>query len=267
MKLAASNIGWDPERRREVLTRLPVHGVSGVVIAPTMVFAEGPYADRREVNEFRKEVEERGLAIAGLQSLTFGLTNAALFGGESERQNLTEHLKRQAELGGALGARSLIFGSPGLRQQVGEYEQAVDIFRSVAEVAVDNGTKLTIEPLSGYGNQFVTNSVEGVSLVQNVGSEGFGLHLDAAALAGAHEGGVAIHDASMTVGITSFDASASELMPLSLDETVNHRLMARALRAAEYSGYISLEMRQPEGTDPVERFFSEVDFMRDQYAA
>jgi D-psicose/D-tagatose/L-ribulose 3-epimerase len=283
MKLAVSNIGWDPERRSEVLERLPEHGVEGVVIAPTMIFpGAGPYASAHEVSEFRKEVEEGGLAIVGLQSLTFGLNEASLFGEDYERRVLTEHLKRQAELGGALGAASLIFGSPGYRQNNFDLAgkdlrtRAQNVFREVADTAVDNNIKLCIKPLSGYGVSYVTTATWGKNLVNYLDHPGFGLHLDAAALEGQRDSAPAfvgnfvrqeIQDAHMAVGISSFDASAPELMPLTDDETVNHRETARALRAAHYSGFVSLEMRQPagNGSDPIEIFFQQVDYMREAY--
>lgn len=266
MKLAASNIGWGQVNRAEVLPRLPRHGIKGLVIAPTMVFPEGPHAKPKDVAAFRQEAEKAGLAVVAIQSLTFNLPGAALFGDSDQRRVLAEHLKRQAELAGKLGAGSLIFGSPGLRQGTVDPGKAIEIFGEVAGAAADNNTKLCIEPLSSYGNEFVTTTQEGVQLVRDVNHPGFGLHLDAAAIAGAGEKPDVVLRAASEVGITSFDASAPELMPLSRDLIVPHGRIADALRAVAYDGYVSLEMRQPNDSNPVESYFSEIDFMREQYS-
>jgi D-psicose/D-tagatose/L-ribulose 3-epimerase len=267
MRLAASNIGWNPDSLDEMIPRLAARNVEGLVIAPTMVFSEGPNASRSDVTEFRQQVEDAGLVIVAMQSLTYGLKNASLFGEEHERRRLAEHLKRQAQLAGQLGATSLIFGSPGLRQENIQPQKAVKLFKEVAVEAVNNDAKLCIEPLSGYGNQFVTTTRQGIELVQEVDHSGFGLHLDSAAIAGAGENADVIVYAQKMVGIQSFDASAPDLMPPTHDASVEHQEMAYALRRASYTGFISLEMRTPapELDAPIERFLYEVDFIRGEY--
>lgn len=271
MKLAASNIGWSAEHLDTMLTRLPKHGVTGLVIAPTMVWPEAPYVTGEQAADFRARVENSELVVAGMQSLTYGLNGAALSGDPEARRKMIEHLKRQAELAGRLGATSLIFGSPGVRKGV-DAKQAMEVFGEAARVAADNGAKLCIEPLSGYGNEFVTTSADGVRLVKSMRAaglgEGFGLHLDSAAIAGQPDADPALDiiGSHLLVGIHSFDASAPELLPPSGDESVNHWDMGAALRIAGYAGFVSLEMRPPQGAEnPVEAFINEVDFVRDRY--
>jgi sugar phosphate isomerase/epimerase len=271
VRLAASNIGWGPEHLDEMLPRLSDHSVEGLVIAPTMVWPMAPFVPAREAHDFCTRVEDAGLELAGMQSLTFGLTEAALSGTPEARRLLIEHLKRQALLAGRLGAGSLIFGSPGLRKSVNE-DHAMEVFGAAAQAAADNGTRFCIEPLAGYGNEFVITTADGVKLTERMHrlgyEEGFGLHLDAAAIAGQPHArpDLDIMAADTIVGIHSFDASAPDLMPPSQEGTVPHHEMAKALRAAQYAGFVSLEMRQPQGVDdPVRAFLNEVDFVRDAY--
>jgi sugar phosphate isomerase/epimerase len=271
VRLAASNIGWPPEHLPEVLPQLSQHSVEGLVIAPTMVWQGAPEVSEQQAGDFRKQVEDADLVIAGMQSLTFGLKDAALSGDPESRKRLTDHLKRQAELAGYLGAGSMIFGSPGLRKGVNE-DQAIEVFSAVAQTAADNGTRLCIEPLSGYGNEFVRTTVEGVALVERLQkagqTEGFGLHLDAAAIAGQPNANprLDIAAAESIVGITSFDASAPELLPPSQEISVPHAEMGRTLRAAGFAGFVSLEMRAPQGAeDPVAAYLAEVDFVSQAY--
>lgn len=272
MKLAASNIGWDPKQSSEMLPELTKRGVEGLVIAPTMVWPEAPAVSAKQASEFRSRVEDYGLKVVGMQSLTFGLKEAALSGTSVEQQRLVDHLKRQSELAGHLGAASLIFGSPGLRQEVKHPDDALNVFAAVSHAAADNNTKLCIEPLSGYGNTFVTDAVEGLRFVEDAqergNAQGVGLHLDAAAVAGKRHYSDYRSEtfvAQNSVGIASFDASAPELVPLSADATVPHAEIADALRTVGYEGYISLEMRQPQGGDPFTAFLNEVEYTRNQY--
>lgn len=240
-------------------------GVEGLVVAPTMVWPEAPVVDKVQADEFLARVKDAGLLIVGLQSLTFGLKGAQLSGDPTMTSRLAEHLKRQADLGGRLGATSLIFGSPGLRRGV-DPRQAMDLFASVADSAHSVGTRLCIEPLTGYGNEYVRTVAEGVKLVEEIDCPGFGLHLDAAAVSGEDpfDPGLSLWRAMSRVGISSFDASAPELGPLTTDRTVDHRRIARALGSAGYDGFVSLEMRAVPGAG-VDAYRQQVGFVKQQY--
>jgi len=289
MKVAASNIGWAHEASPTMLPELQRRGVEGLVVAPSMVWPGAPDTVRPEqAREFRSSVEDAGLHIVGMQSLTFGMGEGLTLASPE----VTDRLKRQAELAGHLGATSLVLGSPNLRQsrpdRCSSYTTAtvVDALTDVARVAADNNTKLCIEPLSGYGVQHVTNTAEGVQLTWFVSSDGikaskgFGLHLDSAALAGnpGFEPSLEIPYAQVRAigGITSFDVSAPNLMPPSQDTTVPHQEIAAALRSTSerskpFTGFVSLEMRPPQPAegqqnfDPVAAYLAEVDFVREQY--
>jgi sugar phosphate isomerase/epimerase len=285
MKLAASNIGWEHTVLPTMLPELQRRGVEGLVIAPTMVWAGAPDTVKPgQAAEFRSRVEASGLHIVGMQSLTYGMEEAT----NLSQYVVVERLKRQAELAGRLGATSLILGSPNLRKERPDRfahpergygtEDIVSALGDVARVAADNGTKLCIEPLSGYGVKYVKNTAEGVDLTRYVHDrgrkerQGFGLHLDAASLAGEPDfhPSSQIPTAQRSVGITSFDASAPDLMPPSQDTTVPHHEIATTLRRVGFDGFVSLEMRRPQDPnnpnfDPVAAYLAEVDFVSQQY--
>ncbi len=257
-----------------MLPGLRERGVTGLVIAPTMVWPEAPAVNRRQARDFHNRVTGAGLAVVGMQSLVYNLEGAALSGDKAGQRVLTEHLKRQADLAGRLGATSLIFGSPTLRREVNHVD-AVAVFSEVAVAAAQNNTTLCIEPLSGYGNEFITTTVQGVQFVQRVrevvgapGAHGVGLHLDSAAIAGQPQSSppLEIAAAQAAVGITSFDASAPNLEPPSTHPEVPHRQMGYALRTAGFDGYVSLEMRPPAGAqDPVAAYLQEVEVVQAAY--
>lgn len=268
MKLALSNIAIETGDPEGISRHLAEYGVEGLVIAPTMVWPEAPNVNRADAVAYSRMIGGQGLRVVGLQSLVFGRTDVALFGSASERHELSEHLKRQAELAGILGASSLVFGSPGLRKNdtfplVTRNEMAADLFRDVAATAADYNTRLTIEPLSGYGNKFVTTTQEGIDLVKLINHPGFGLHLDSAAMAGADEDStIVIPEAFMQMSVVSYDISAPELGRPSLDRTTPHKIFAHMLRAGLYAGPLSIEMRGPQSLDAIAR---EIEYAQDQY--
>ena len=159
------------------------------------------------------------------------------------------------------------FGSVGLRGDNGEdyqtrIEKASTLFRNVAETAFDHGVQLCIEPLSGYGNRFITTTTQGIALVQEVDHPGFGLHLDSAAMRGANErADISLPIADKTVGIASFDISASELKRPSI-EGGTHTDFAEAMSAIDYQGSVSLEMKGPFSSDEIAE---ELAWVRNQY--
>lgn len=276
MKLAISDLAWQPQVSSEVLSRLKAHEVEALVIAPDVVFERGPAASPKDISLARAAVRDAGLYIAGLQPLTSGLEGASLFGSQAERRVLTEHLKRQAELAGKLAAGnspiSLVFDAPGLRQQnTGrDHDHAVSIFREAASAAHDNNARLVIKPLSGGENTYVTTTAQGVNLVWEVDRPGFGLHLGADAMYGAGEDPYETFQQAMHgCGVSSFDASTPDARPLSEFPDIPHESAACAMYDTQYEGIVSLRMRPPEANswrESADLLFNEIDYARSLYA-
>lgn len=266
MKLAISNIAFG-EDQQEALNRVSQSGVEGLVVAPTIIWPSLPeianlsgqeLKDRLgtlkwKAGEYRKKLGDFGLACVGLQSLTYGVgENAKIFGTEEEGKNLTEHLKRLTDLAGSLGADSMSFGSPGLRnpgELSGEQamERAAELFGRVAVAAYGNNTQIAFEPLSGYGNKFVENLNQAGELANRIDHPGFGIHPDTAAMFGAED---TPEDLASLIrnhrdSVRGIDASAPELKWLSLAPEVPQGGYMDALREANYDGWVSIEMRGP----------------------
>lgn len=266
MKLAISNIAFGKDQQA-ALKCVSQSGVEGLVVAPTIIWPSLPeianlsgqeLTDRLgtlkwRAEEYSKKLGDFGLACVGLQSLTYGVgENAKIFGTEEEGKNLAEHLKRLTDLAGSLGADSMSFGSPGLRnpgELSGEQamERAAKLFGRVAIAAHDNNTQIAIEPLSGYGNKFVENLKQARKLADRIDHPGFGIHPDTAAMYGA---GDMPEDLASLIhnhrdSVRGIDASAPELKRLSLAPEVPQGGYMDALREANYDGWVSIEMRGP----------------------
>ena len=265
MKLAISNIAFG-ENQQEALKCVSQSGVEGLVIAPPTIWSDLPEItnvsererkDRlktmeREAKEYRKRLGDIGLAVVGLQSLTYATKDMALFGSDNERERLAKHLEAQAILAGNLGADSMAFGSPGLRnpgELNGEQamERAAELFGRVAIAAHDNNTQIAFEPLSGYGNKFVESLEQAGELTDRINHPGFGIHPDTAAMFGAED---TPEDLASLIrnhrdNVRGIDASAPELKRLSLAPEVPQGGYMDALRGANYDGWVSIEMRGP----------------------
>ena len=167
---------------------------------------------------YRREWESRGLSIVAMQALLFGRLDLTLFDDASTRAATREYLTGIIRLGGQLGAKALVFGSPKNRK-VGSLSRAVaeeiacEFFHALGEVALEHGTALCVEPNPAvYACDFITTAREGLELVHKVGSRGFCLHLDAGGITLSQE---PIDDAlkeSMRVA-RHFHASEAQLAP------------------------------------------------------
>jgi D-psicose/D-tagatose/L-ribulose 3-epimerase len=271
MRLAISNIAWPAGADDAVAPLLQAHGVEGVELALTKIWPEPLDASEAEVRAYRQRWEKQGVRIAALQALLFGKPHLTLFDTETARQQTLEYLAGIIERAGWLGANALVFGSPknrrrGERSASEAWAIAVSFFRAMGRSARRHGVSFCIEPNPpAYGCDFVTTIAEGVELVDAVAEEGFALHLDT--------GGMAL---SGDAPAASIAAAAARCRHFHISEpflaevgggTTPHGECAAALRARDYSGWVSIEMSEAKEPDAwraaVERA---LDFARATYA-
>lgn len=248
MKLSISNIAWPNERDERYLRRIGELGCRGVEIAASKIWPEPTEAEPGERKAYLAFVRGFGLEISAIQALLYTRPDLNLFGAPQERVRTSRYLTTLCRLASDLEARVLVFGSPRNRRLGGTslgdaFEQAVDIFSAVGTVAEQLGVILCVEPLSSVYTDFVNTVAEGLQLVKAVGSSGFGLHLDAAAMADEESdpGGI------MRVAgaaIRHFHISEPELGPVGVSGKVAHSEMAGALGHIGYTNYVSIEMRE-----------------------
>jgi sugar phosphate isomerase/epimerase len=253
MKLAMSAIAWEPPDDDAAARILSEHGFSGVELAPTKIFMRPDAATEAEIAACRKAWEKRGLRVVAMQALLFGRPDLTVFG--ETREATLAYLSSVVRLGGRLGAGALVFGSPRNRARGSlpisqAWPRAVEFFRRLGAVAAEAGTCLCIEPNPPrYGADFILDSQEALRLVEQVGSPGFGLHLDAACAQLAGEDFPARIRASARV-LRHVHVSEPDLAPVRAGGTVDLSAVATALRDISYPGYVSVEMK-PAGIDAV----------------
>lgn len=188
MNLAISNIAWRKEEEPMIADMLVHRGIHGVEVAPTKIWQNPTEVTPTEIMTYRQFWNAQGIEIVALQSLLFGRADLQLFQGENSRREMAEYLKKMITLAAALGAKVLVFGSPKNRQRgtitfEAALDTARDFFYELGTFASSHGVNFCIEPnASQYACDFVTTSVEGKRLVEEVESPGFGLHLDLACM-------------------------------------------------------------------------------------
>ncbi len=251
MKLAISNIAWSVQEEPAVAKRLAELGVRGVEVAPSKVGPQPAEIPDDTARRYRDGWEQHGIRIVAMQALLFGRPDLAIFQSEKARDDLTAYMARVIRLGGILGARALVFGSPKNRRiedlKPAEVERiALPFFRELGRIADDNDTCLCIEhnPPS-YGADWITTASDALAFVKAVDHPGFGVHLDAGGLHLAGEGAAEILAAG--AHIRHFHASQPELAPLAPGGPVPHESFAAALRELRYPRWVSIEMREVQG--------------------
>lgn len=248
MRVAVSNIAWRADQEDVAKALLVELGIGGVEIAPTMIWPRPTEVAATDLEDYRRTWNDLGIEIVAAQALLFGQPHLRLFDAESVRAETLRYLSRIVRLSAALGARALVFGSPGnrLRGDVPE-AQAVEIatrfFRELGEVAHDHGTAVCIEGNApAYGCDFLRTTSEARALVQQVDHPGVRLQLDTSTMALNGEDFAAEIVAGVPVA-GHFHASEPHLSAVRRGGAVDHASAARALKRAGYEGWVSMEMR------------------------
>lgn len=255
MKLCFSCIAWLPAEEPAAADLLAASGFAGVELAPARV---------GQPAAVRAFWESRGLPVIAMQALLYGHPELRIF--DESRPRTFAHLADVIRLGGALGARALVFGAPlnrarGAMAMEDAWPIAVEFFGELGELARAEGTCLCIEPNPAqYGADFCTTSAQALALVDDVASPGFGLHLDSACARLAGENFPARIEASARA-LRHLHLSEPQLAPLGPGGTADIPAISRALNAIDYQGFVSVEMKSaPEGgnVERVERAIAHV---------
>lgn len=246
--LAVSNIAWSANDEQRVCEFLRARGVEAVELAPTKRWEKPLQATTEELKEYRAEWEKRGFRIVALQALLYGRPDLQLFG---DANAMREYLVGIIRVGGALGAKALVFGSPKnrLRGSMAFGEAitiAAEFFRSIAPIAEDAGTTICFEPNPAeYGCDFVTTIHEAISLARFVDHPAFRVQGDLGELTyefHEHRGlSEVVKRAAPYLG--HFHLSEPDLLEVGAGgaDLVGG---LEGLTSSSYSGWVSIEMKE-----------------------
>jgi sugar phosphate isomerase/epimerase len=246
MKLAISNIAWPHEDTPGVLDLLRREGVEWIEVAPSRIWREPVDAPPGEREAFVRFLEEYGIRLISLHSLLYTRPDLGLFRGEDTDRKTTMYLQKLAELGADLGARWMVFGSPGNRRKGGlTFGEACDgaarVFGPAGDAAAEAGVTILIEPLTRAESDFVNTADEGIELMKRVASPGFALHLDAKSVAEEPGEKTGLLRRALPF-FRHFHINDPGLAPLGSVATY-HEELGEALRRSGYEGHVSIEMK------------------------
>lgn len=267
MKLAVSNIAWEPAEMPAHLALLRELGCAGVELAPSAIWPEPIDASASERAALSRAMDAVGLELVGFHALFYTRPDLQLFADAASRRAWVEYLNALSSLCGELGGRVLVVGSPKNRVRHGrEYaaclDWAAEAFRDAAIAATAAGVQVCIEPLPAKETEFIVSSDEGAALVARVNHPGFGLHLDAKAMFEQGED-IAAAIARHGQSASHFHVGDPGLAPPG-STGLDHAPIGQALRASGYDGYVSIEMRR--GFGPTKDVITEsVNYTRRAY--
>lgn len=246
MRLAISNIAWDPVEDDAVAAVLRRHGVDAIDVAPGKYFPDPPAATDADVARVRRDWADRGLRIHGMQALLFGTVGLNLFGEPDVRRAMLERLEAVCRIGAGLGCGPLVFGSPKNRDRAGLDDARVDalavaFFRDLGDRAARHGVTVCLEPNPArYGCNFMTATGEAAAMVERVGHPAIRMQLDTGTITVNGEPMEATVRAHAAL-IGHVHASEPDLVTLG-DGGADHAAAARALRAVSPDAVVTVEM-------------------------
>ena len=246
MKLAISNIAWEKHDEPQMLHMLKRYNVNGIEIAPTKIWPNWEGATQKNAEAYRKQMANEGFDIPAMQAILFGRSDLQLFEPECHT-NFLEHIKCVADLSAGLGAKVLVFGAPKNRRR-GQIsirratEIASKFLYHAGEICIGSGCCIGLEhnPIE-YGCDYITNVADARELVDLVNHKGLQLHLDSA---GIHMCGGEITKAIKNAGsFIHYHISEPMLEPIE-NGKVDHSNAFKVLTEVNYTGWVSIEMKQ-----------------------
>lgn len=188
MRLSISNIAWDAAEDAVVAELLARMGVDAVDVAPGKYFPDPPRATDAQVEAVRRWWASRGIEVTGMQALLFGTTGLNVFGAAEVQNAMLAHLEAVCRIGGGLGARHLVFGSPKNRDRTSVADDRVmniacEFFSRLGDVAAHHGVVVCLEPNPAtYGANFMTSSADTAAVVRAVDHPAIRMQLDIGAV-------------------------------------------------------------------------------------
>lgn len=252
MKLAISNIAWDSSENLAIYSLMKKYRIEGLEIAPTKFFPKDPYLqDKIILSNLKKEIEEKELKIASMQSILFGRNDLKLFEGLGKREELLDYLKKGVLFAKELGIKNIVFGNPKNRISTSDldYEIALSFFDELGDFAYKNNVYIGIETNPEiYDCNFLTKTLDTIAFINKCSSEGIGLNLDIGAML-VNKENIDILEKISIDKISHVHISEPYLNKIDIANKEFHKSIFKYLKEKNYTNYISIEMKQQNNED------------------
>lgn len=254
MRFAISNISLPARNHYDEMRRLRDIGFQALEIAPSKIWEDTHRISFAQVEGFRKQVEEAGLAIVGLHSLFFDQPGLGLFRGGEIRKKTLSFLVHLSKLCSDVGGKTLVYGSPKARQRndlsvQDADEEAVAFFSELCEAVEAHGTCFMIEALGKSETDYVNSVLHALQITTEVNRRELRCHIDAKSVTEAGEATAAVFGKAGPM-LAHYHANDPGLGVLGYTGEVDHARLGHLLRRIGYRGYVSAEQRLLDFDDP-----------------
>ncbi len=250
MRLSFSNLAWEREHDPAMRELLNEAGVDAIDLVPGRYLSDPVRATDVELDAIRREWNDAGIEIVGLQALLFGTQGLNVFGSRDSQEAMLTHFDGICRLGSRLGARHLVFGAPRNRDAAGwepaaARRHAVEFFTRLGEIAARHAVVVCLEPNPArYHCNFMTTTAEAAGIVQAVGLPQIRLQFDTGTVCVNREDAAAELAAHGSL-VGHVHLSEPDLAPLGSLET-DHENYGRAMRFALRDRVVAIEMLPAE---------------------
>lgn len=252
MKISVSNIAWTKEYDEHMYDWLCSQEVEGLEIAPTRIIVSEPYSYAEQIAEFALDIKKNfGLEISSMQSIWYG-RNENIFTSAEDREILTQYTKKAIDFAKAAECKNLVFGCPRNRNmpEGANLNLAIDFFEELAQYAKTQNTVIGMEanpPV--YNTNFINTTKQAFELIDKIGNDGFKLNLDMGTMIANGEDVALLRGREHLIN----HVHISEPGLAMIEQRSVHEELARLLYEADYSGYVSLEVKTQENIEEVKK--------------
>jgi sugar phosphate isomerase/epimerase len=256
MKFAISNISLKPIDHLNDIEALAEMGFQGLEVALSRVFAEDwNNPSSVQVDAYRNGIETMGLSIIGLHSLFWNHPEYTMFGDINVKNKTLDFLVNLSAVCRDLGGKSLIYGSQTARTKgqrtMGEANaEAADFFGLLCKRIEGHDTCFCLEPLESKVADYVHSVLESQALVKSVNHPGLRVQIDAKAMAAANEIQLEIFKAVRN-NLAHVHVNEPGFKVLGTSGFVDHKKIGACLKDIEYEGYVSIEQKMNDETNPL----------------
>ena len=246
MNIAISNIAL-PSNHINELYELREIGFQGLEVAPSKVWDNVRDVKPKQVNAYRKEVENAGLKVIGMHSLFYDQPNLGLFRGSRVRKDTINFLKHLSKICSDLGGKFLVFGSPQARKRnklsiKSADSETISFFSELSDYIEKDNTCVVIEALGTTETDYIHSVLHALKIINTVNRNELQMHLDAKAVFDASEAKIEIFN-KVRSKLQHVHINHPGLEMLRNNGKVDHKIFSSLLRDIGYNKFLSLEQK------------------------
>ncbi len=269
MEISISNIAWDINIEKKIISILKKKNIRYVDIAPTKYFKNIKDVTDRDVLKIKDYWNNEGIKFYGMQSLLYGVQDLNIFSSEKDQKYILEYLEKVFKIGNLLGTSKVVFGSPKNRDRKNldnkiALEVATNFFRNLSDLGENFGQIICLEPNPiEYGCNFMTSTSEAAKVVKAVDRKAIRLQLDTGTILVNNEDIELICQQYKDL-ISHIHLSQPGLLPVYLAGS-SHLKIANTIKNNFENQVVTIEMLTKDSKNPIIDITKSIDLVKELY--